>query len=88
MDSVNLLQKYPNLIEKCREFDCSYKEAIRRIEEAKGSASSSPSVGGVEGTTSPPQPPFNDGTLLPFVSADYVSHLGANNGSTKNGTRQ
>lgn len=35
MEIENLLKKYPNLIEKCREWDCCYSEAIERIEEMK-----------------------------------------------------
>lgn len=33
MKSNNLLLKYPDLIEKCRLWDCSYEEAIEKIKE-------------------------------------------------------
>ena len=35
MNHTNLLSKYPDLIDKCRQWDCSYSEAIERIESQK-----------------------------------------------------
>ena len=35
MTHKDLLKDYPELIEKCREWDCSYQEAISRIESEK-----------------------------------------------------
>lgn len=35
MNQTNLLTKYPDLVAKCREWDCSYSEAIERIESEK-----------------------------------------------------
>lgn len=37
MNVNNLLEKYPNLIEKVREWDCDYATAIKRLEEQKKS---------------------------------------------------
>jgi hypothetical protein len=31
MKSINLLKQHPNLIEKCREWDCGYAEALVRL---------------------------------------------------------
>ena len=39
MTYKNLLDEYPDLIEKCREWDCSYQEAISRIESDKKKSS-------------------------------------------------
>lgn len=30
---IDLKQKYPDIIDKCREWDCGYSEAIKRIED-------------------------------------------------------
>lgn len=35
MDLKNLLKKYPNLITKCREWDCSYDEAVKKLDSQK-----------------------------------------------------
>jgi len=32
INSKNLLKEFPDLIEKCRLWDCGYSEAISRIE--------------------------------------------------------
>lgn len=31
----NLLEKYPNIIEVCRKYDCNYEEAEKIIEDNK-----------------------------------------------------
>lgn len=33
MNTTDLLKKYPNLIEKCREWDCGFEEAIKRLDK-------------------------------------------------------
>jgi len=33
MIKTNLLEKYPDLIDKCRQWDCSFSEGIKKLEE-------------------------------------------------------
>lgn len=35
MKKTDLLEKYPNLLDKCKEWDCSFTEAIEKIEDLK-----------------------------------------------------
>lgn len=39
MIEVDLLAKYPDLIDKCRAWDCGFAEAIAKLEQEKHEAS-------------------------------------------------